>query len=85
MRRKIARISKAEFARGTDDHIEHAIGDVLLHAQQPQCRAALAGRAECRRDHVIRDLFGQCRRIDDHGVNAPGFGDQWRNRPILGR
>ena len=85
MRRRIARITEVEFARGPDDHIEHAISHVLLHAQQPQCRAALAGRTECRNDHIIRDLLGQRRRIDDHGVDAAGLGDQWHYRPILGR
>src|SRR5690242_6392331 len=54
MRRKIARISKAELARRPADHIEHAIGNIFLHAQQPQCRAALTGRAEGGRNDIVR-------------------------------
>jgi len=43
MGRGIAGIAELEFARGAGDHLDHAIGDVLLHEQQPQRRTALAG------------------------------------------
>ena len=43
-----------QFARRADQHVEHRLGDVLLQAQQPQRRAALAGGAEGRRDRRRR-------------------------------
>ena len=46
MGRRIARIAELELACGAGDHLDDAIGHVLLHAQQAQRRAALAGRAE---------------------------------------
>jgi hypothetical protein len=44
----MARIADFEFARRADQHLEHAVGDIVLQAQQPQRRAALAGGAERR-------------------------------------
>ena len=60
------------------------VGDVLLHAEQPQRRAALAGGAESRGDDVVGHLLGQRGGIDDHGVDAAGLGDQRRDRAVLG-
>ena len=84
MGRRIARIAERQFARGARDHLDHAVGHVLLHAEQPQRRAALAGRAERRGDHVVGDLLGQRGGIDDHGVDAAGLGDQRHDRAVLG-
>ena len=83
MGRRIARIAELEFARGARDHLDHAVGDVLLHAQQPQRRAALAGGAEGRRDHVVGHLLGQRGGVDDHRVDAAGLGDQRHDRRVL--
>ena len=77
-------IADLQFARGADDHLDHPVGDVLLHAEQPQRRAALAGGAEGRRHDVVRDLLGQRGRVDDHGVDAAGLGDQRHDRAVLG-
>ena len=84
MGRRIARIAERKLARRAGDHLDHAVGDVLLHAQQPQRRAALAGGAERRGDHVVGDLLGQRGGIDDHGVDAAGLGDQRHDRAVLG-
>ena len=58
MGRDHARIADYKRARRALDHRDDAIGDVLLHAEQPQRRAALPGRAECRGDDVVGHLLG---------------------------
>jgi hypothetical protein len=79
-----AGIAELQFAAGAGDHLDHLVGDVLLHHEQAQGRAALAGGAEGRHHDVVGDLLGQRRRIDDHGVEAAGLGDQRDDRPVLG-
>ena len=64
----------------TAQHLDDAIGAVLLHAEDAQRRAALAGAVERRGDRVAHDLLGERRRIDEHGVLATGLGDE-RDRP----
>ncbi len=54
------------------------LGDVLLHVEHAQRRAALAGALEGRGDDVAHRLLGQRGRVDDHGVEAAGLGDQRR-------
>ena len=80
---KLARIADAERAGGARDHIEDGFGHVLLQAEQPQRRAALAGGAKGRSDHIVGDLFRQRGGIDDHRVDAAGLGDQRHDRRIL--
>ena len=80
----ICGIADLQLARGARDHLDHAVGDVVLHEQQPQRRAALAGGAERRSHDVVGDLFGQRGRIDDHGVDAAGLRDQRHDRAVLG-
>ncbi len=58
MRRDLARVPDHERARGALDHLQHAVGDILLHAQEPQRRAALPGGAERRGDDIVGDLLG---------------------------
>src|SRR5690606_3219367 len=57
-------------------HGERAVCDIVLQAEHPQRRAALAGAVEGRGDDVADDLFGKRGGIDDHAVLAAGFGDQ---------
>ena len=85
MGRRIARIAEHQFARRARDHLEDTVGDILLHAEQPQRRAALAGGAEHRADHVVGHLLGQRGGIDDHRVDAAGLGDERHDRPVLAR
>ena len=66
------------------DHLDHAVGDRLVHAQQAQRRAALAGRAERALHHRVGHLLGQRGRIDQHGVDAAGLGDQRDDGAVLG-
>ena len=84
MRGGIAGIADDEFARRARDHLDHAVGDVVLQEQQPQRRAALAGGAERRGHDVVGDLFGQRGGIDDHRIDAAGLGDQRHDRSVLG-
>ena len=56
--------------------VEHAVGDVVLQAEDAQSRTALAGRIEGRRQDVDDDLLGERRGIDHHRVEAAGFGDE---------
>ncbi|MPM93954.1 hypothetical protein SDC9_141096 [bioreactor metagenome] len=76
VRRQIGRIAHAQFAHGGAQHVDQTVGDVLLHTQYAQGRAALSGAVEARGDHILHHLFGLCRRIDDHRILAAGFGDQ---------
>ncbi len=84
MRGGICGIADDEFARRTCDHLDHAVGDVVLNEQQPQRRAALAGGTKRRGHDVVGDLLGQGGGIDDHRIDAAGLRDQWHDRPILG-
>ena len=84
MGRRIARIAQRQFPRRAGDHLDHAVGDVILHAEEPQRRAALPGRPERRRDDIVGDLLRQRGGIDDHGIDAAGFGNQRHDRTVLG-
>ena len=66
---RLARVAQDEFARSAGDHRQNGFGDVLLHTEKPQRGAALARRAKRRRNNVIGDLLGQCRRVDDHWMD----------------
>ena len=80
----IADVADPQFAGSARDHLDHAVGDVVLNEQQAQRRAALAGRAERRGHDVVGDLLGQRGRIDDHRIDAAGFRDQRHDRAVLG-
>ncbi len=79
----IARIADRQFARRARDHRDHLIGDIFLQAKKPQRRAALPRRAEGGGDDIIGDLLRQCRRIDDHRIDAAGFGNERHDRARL--
>ena len=82
--RRSARIAELQLARGAGDHLEHAVGDVLLHDRAGAGRAALAGGAEGGHHDVVGDLLGQRGGVGDHGVDAAGLGDQRHDRAVLG-
>ena len=84
MRGGIGGIADLQFARRAGDHLDHAVGDVVLQEQQPQRRAALAGGTKRRGHDVVGDLFGQRRGVDDHRIDAAGLRDQRHDRPVLG-
>ena len=44
--RRIARVADDEFGGRALDQADDVVGDILLDEHQPQCRAALARRAE---------------------------------------
>ena len=76
------RVAHDPFAHGVLDHVHHALRAVFLQAQQAQCRTALAGGIERRRQHVAHQLLGQRRRVGHQRVLAAGFSNQ-RNRVAL--
>ncbi len=84
MGRGIGGVADLQFARGARDHLDHAVGDVLLHEQEPQRRAALARGTERRGHDVVGDLLGQRGGVRDHGIDAAGFCNQRYNRSVLG-
>ena len=78
--REPARIADLELGHRALQHREHAVGDIVLQAEDAQGRTALAGRIEGRRQHVDDDLLGERRGIDHHRVEAAGLGDQRERR-----
>ena len=85
MGRRLARVAELELARRARDHLDDGLGHVLLQAQQAQRRAALAGRAERRGDHIVGDLLRKRGRIDDHRIDAAGLGNQRHDGRFLRR
>jgi hypothetical protein len=73
---KVARIADLELSHRALQHREHAVGDVVLQAEDAQSRTALPRRIEGRRQDVGDDLLRERGGIDDHRVEAAGFGDQ---------
>ncbi len=72
------RIAERHLLHRAEEHFGEMGGDVFLNIEAAQRRAPLARRLEGRADHVAHRLFGQRGRIDDHRVEAAGFGDQRR-------
>src|SRR5262249_45539338 len=72
MGRRLARIAERELARGASDHLDDGLGHVLLQAQQAQRRAALAGRAEGRGDHIVGTCSGSAVASTIIGLMPPG-------------
>ena len=82
--RELARIADLELGHRALQHVEHAVGDIVLQAEDAQGRTALAGRIESRRQDVDDDLFGERRGIDHHRVEAAGLGDEGQGRAAAG-
>ena len=76
----IARIAHAQFGRRADQHVERGRENVLLQTEKTQGRTALAGGPEGRGENVVGRLFEKRGRIDDHRIDAAGFGDQRDDR-----
>src|SRR3990167_2676157 len=77
------RVAQAVFSHGALEHVDHSIRHVFLHTQHAQCRAALTRAVEGRGHDIDHHLFSERRGVDDHAVEAAGFGDQ-RNGAALG-
>ena len=56
-----AGIADHQLAHGAVEHGEDAVGDVVLHEEHAQRRAALPGAVEGRGEHIGDDLLGQRR------------------------
>ena len=85
MGRDLARIADRKLRRRAGNHLDQPFRHVVLHAQEPQGRAALPGGAEGRGDDVVGHLFRQGGGVHDHGVDAAGLRDQRRDRTVPGR
>ena len=72
----VRRVAQAQFGERAAQHVQHAVGDVLLQAQHAQRRAALAGGVEGGGEHVRHHLLGQRGGVHDHRVLAAGLCDQ---------
>ena len=83
--RWIGGIADPERRQGAADQLQHARRDFVLQVQHAQRTAALPGGAKSARHDRIDDLFGQRRGIDDHCIQAAGFGDQRRDRTLARR
>ena len=62
--------------------IQHPRRDLFLQAQRAQGRTTLAGAVECGLYDVLYHLLRQRRTVDQHGVDAPGLGDQAWQRAV---
>ena len=82
--RQCGRVAGRQFPCRAPDHLDHCVGDALVTAEQAQRRAALAGRAERALHHRIDDLLGQCRAVNQHGVDAASLGNQGNDGAVLG-
>ncbi len=74
------RVADRELGHRTRQHRQQAVGDVVLHIEEAQRRAALPGAVEGGAQNVDDDLLGQGRGIDDHRVLSAGLGDQRHDR-----
>ena len=81
----LGRVTHAQCFYGTLNHFDHAVCNIVLHAQDPQCRATLPRRTKSRQYNIITDLFIQGRAIHHHHIDTTGFGDQRHNRAIACR
>ena len=72
----VSRVAEAQLGHGAGQHGDEVVGYVLLHAQQAARGAALASTQKGRAHQIGNRLLGQCRGVDDHGVDAAGLGDQ---------
>ena len=71
---KRPRIAQREFGHGTGQHVDQRLGDVFLNIKAAQGRTALTCRLEGRAKDVAHRLFGQGGAVDQHRVQATGFG-----------
>ena len=83
--RGVRGIADAQFAHRARQHLDQPVGDLVLHVEHAQRRAALPGAVEARGDHVVHHLFRQRGGVDDHRVLAAGLGDQHRARAAARR
>ena len=79
----ITGIANGQLVSGPRDHRKHFIGDVLLHTEKAERRAALPSRTKGGGNDVVGHLFRKRGRIDDQCIDAACLGDQGHYRSIL--
>jgi hypothetical protein len=62
--------------------LDDVVGGVFGQEQQAQGRAALAGAAEGRQDHVVDHLLALGGGVDEHAVQPAGLGDERHDRAL---
>ena len=70
------RVAQFEFACRAFEHGQHRCCYLALQEQRAQRRTTLPCAVKCRGKNIAYDLFRQRGGIDDHGIDAAGFGDQ---------
>ena len=81
--RQHRRVADTQLLQRTADHLDHAVGNAVVHRQQTQRRATLAGGAERALHDRVDHLLGQRGTVDDHRVDTACFGDQRHDRALL--
>ena len=81
----IGRIADGTHVHRAVEPLDQPVGGVVRQEQQAQRRAALAGRAEGREDHVVDHLLALGRGVDEHGVEPAGLGDEGHDRALARR
>jgi hypothetical protein len=79
------RIAYAQLAHVSGQQLDGASGDVLLHEEDTQRRAALAGAVEGGAHGIHGNLFGQRRGVGQHRVLPAGLGDENGDRALARR
>ena len=74
--REMPGVAGGKLVHRAGEEMKQAVGDILLHEEAAQRRAALAGGAEGAGDDVAHGMFGQRGAVDDHRVQPPGFRDE---------
>ena len=77
---QVRRVTDHEAIHRAFEHGQQFVGNVFLYVQHAQRRAALPRALETAGDDVAHCLLWQGGGVNDHGVQATGFGNQQRTR-----
>ena len=73
---QLPRVAKAQRVHRAAQHGQQVVGDILLHIEAAQRRAALTGGLEGAFDDGLHRLFRECGAVHDHCVQPAGFRDE---------
>ena len=82
---QLMRTANVQFFQAAFEHFNHTLGDVVLHTQHTQCRAALTRRIKCRQQHVLHHLLRQGGAVYNHRILATCFGQKQRHVAAFGQ
>ena len=69
-------VAQRQLIHRARQHLQQVIGDVFLHIEAAQSRAALPRALEAGRQNVAHRLFRQGSAVHQHGIQPAGFRDQ---------